>query len=136
MPHIKRTLLYLALIATSLSQGYAFQGPQWRIAPERINIVVGDERTLQVLDDAAQEQLGVEWSTNDPSLATVSTQGGRLTLRAVKPGTVRVTAILNGEQRSQLRKTRHSCSEPWPFGRLMNNMLLISPAPVCCHFDG
>lgn len=98
MPHFKRPLLYAALIATALTQGYAFQSTRWRIAPERINITLGDERTLQVLDDSAQELSGVEWSVNDPTLAMVSEQGGRFILRATKPGTVRVTAVLKGEQ--------------------------------------
>src|SRR5258708_15591905 len=98
--HIRRTLLFTILIALSLSQGYSFQSADWRIAPERINILVGDERTLQVLDDSAQEIPHVEWFINDPSLATVNEQDGRLTLRAIKPGTVRVTAVVNGERRS------------------------------------
>ena len=100
MPHVRRTLLFTVLIAICLSEGYSFENPDWRIAPERINIMVGDERTLQALDDSAQELSHVEWFINDPSLATVNEQDGRLTLRAIKPGTIRVTAVVNGERRS------------------------------------
>src|SRR5262249_39698474 len=96
---IRRFLFFTIFIAVCLSQGYAFQKADWRIAPERINIAVGDERTLQALDDSAQELSRVEWSINDPSLATVNVQDGRLTLQAIKPGIVRVTALVNGQRR-------------------------------------
>jgi len=99
VPHIRRTLVFTILSALSFSQSYAFQSSKWRIAPERINISVGDERTLQALDDSGQELAQVEWSINDPSLAAVSEQDGRITLRAIKAGTVRVTAAVNGEGR-------------------------------------
>ena len=78
---------------------HASQRKDWRIAPEKINIFVGEERTLQALDDSAQELSRVEWFINDPSLATMNVQDGRLTLQAIKPGTVRVTAVVNGERR-------------------------------------
>ena len=40
-----------------------------------------------MLDDTAQELSGVEWSINDPSLATLSEQDGRITWVAMKAGT-------------------------------------------------
>jgi hypothetical protein len=97
---IGSTLLFTILIALSSGSANAFQNSGWRIAPEGINISVGDERTLQALDDSAQELSRVEWSINDPSLAAVSEQDGRLTLRAIKPGTIRVSAEFKGERRS------------------------------------
>jgi hypothetical protein len=99
VPQFRRSLLYGVLIAASLSQGYPSQSVDWRISPEKINISVGDERTLQALDNTAQELSGVEWSINDPSLATVSEQDGRITLVAMKAGVVRVTAVLQGQRR-------------------------------------
>ncbi len=52
-----------------------------------------------MLDDSAQELTGIHWSINDPSLATVNEQCGRFILHAIKPGTVRVSAVLHGEGR-------------------------------------
>jgi len=99
MPRFQRLALYVILAAAFLTQGRAFQRSDWRIAPERINILVGEERTLQALDDEARELSGVAWSINDPSLAVANEQDGRLSLRATKVGALRVTAALRGEQR-------------------------------------
>ena len=99
MSHFARIPLCIVLLAAFLNRGDAFFSPDWRISPERINIAVGAERELQALDDKAQELTGVEWSINDPSLAAGSEENGRFVLRPLKPGTVRVTAVLNGERR-------------------------------------
>ena len=71
----------------------------WRISPEKINIRMGDDRALQLLDDSAQELHGAIWSVDDPETASVEEIHGRAVLHSKKVGTVRVSAALNGEMR-------------------------------------
>ena len=73
----------------------------WRISPEKLSIEQGADRVLQVLDDSSQELTGVEWSVNDPALVEAHEEDGRLIVRAIKPGTVIVSALLHGEQRTR-----------------------------------
>jgi len=65
----------------------------WRIEPEKINIQVGDDRPLQLLDNSAQELNDATWSVDDPDLATIQEQDGREVLHATKVGTVVVSAF-------------------------------------------
>jgi outer membrane protein assembly factor BamB len=71
----------------------------WRISPEKINIQVNADRTLQVLDDNAQEPGDVKWFADKSALAEIHEDGGRAILHAKAPGTLRVTAMRNGESR-------------------------------------
>jgi hypothetical protein len=47
------------------------QDSGWRISPENINIQEGEDRTLQLLNDSAQELHGAKWSVDNPTVATV-----------------------------------------------------------------
>lgn len=86
------------LTATAAAQ----QTATWRISPRRINIRVGDDRPLQLLDANAQELFGASWSVDNPELADVEpTEDGRAVLRAKAMGTVRVSAAWHGELRSE-----------------------------------
>jgi outer membrane protein assembly factor BamB len=73
----------------------------WRVSPENINIQVGDDRPLQLLDDSAQELQGANWSIDDSGLAEIQEQNGRAVVHAKGAGTVRVSAVLSGEARSR-----------------------------------
>jgi outer membrane protein assembly factor BamB len=90
------TLGVLALFTFSLL-GQEDSG--WRISPKDINIQMGDDRALQLLDDSAQELHGAIWSVDDPDKASIQEEDGLLVLHAKAVGTVRVTAALNGEMR-------------------------------------
>jgi len=71
----------------------------WRISPNRINIQMGADRPLQLLDDNAQELHGAQWSVDNPDLADIQEEDGLAVLHAKAVGTVRVSATLNGEMR-------------------------------------
>ena len=99
-----RTLRPLVLILTfaALSSFLLFAQQEdsgWRISPARINIQMGDDRALQLLDDTAQELHGAQWSVDNPDLAQIQEQDGQMVLHAKAVGTVRVSATLNGEMR-------------------------------------
>src|SRR5580698_6055251 len=87
-------LVFAALIPSS-AQG----GDDWRISPEGINIQVGNDRLLQLLDDSAQELRGAEWSVDAPDRAEIREENGRAVVHAKAWGTVRVTATLGLEKR-------------------------------------
>lgn len=78
----------------------AQDGPEWRISPEKINIQVGENRRLQVLDESANELHGATWSVNHPDLAEIIENDGSVTLHPKRAGTVRVTVTLEGEVKS------------------------------------
>ena len=71
----------------------------WRISPKDINIQMGADRPLQVLDDSAQELRGAEWSVDDSALADIREEDGRAVVHAKAAGTVRICATLHGERR-------------------------------------
>lgn len=73
--------------------------PDWIIQPEHINIEVDNDRTLQVLDINLQELKGAQWTVDDPEKADLEEDGARVVLHAKRPGTVLVTAALNGEMK-------------------------------------
>jgi len=54
-----RVFLIASLTALFLSQLAAEEDSGWRISPENINIQMGDDRHLQLLDDSAQELHGI-----------------------------------------------------------------------------
>jgi hypothetical protein len=93
----------LVAIVAALVIGHKLsaQDTGWRICPTNLSIAQGDYRVLQLLDDAAQELQGAQWSINDPNLADVGEENGRLILHSKNPGTVVVTAVLHGERRTR-----------------------------------
>jgi hypothetical protein len=74
----------------------------WRISPEKINIQMGSDREVQVLDDSAQELHGAVWSVNDPDLADLQPgDDGRAVIHAKAVGMVIVTARIGDEMRTR-----------------------------------
>lgn len=71
----------------------------WRICPEKVNIQVGDDRVLQLLDDSAQELHGAQWSIDNSSLAEIREEDGRAVVHATAPGNLTVSALLHGQTR-------------------------------------
>jgi outer membrane protein assembly factor BamB len=72
----------------------------WRISPEKINIQVGDDRSLQLLDDLAQEITNGLWSIDPSDLGDIEPgEHGRAVVHAKAIGTVRVTATVGMETR-------------------------------------
>jgi outer membrane protein assembly factor BamB len=111
---LMRTSTRIPLLATGLLVLSAFApGAQaqedsgWRISPEKINIRVGEDRRLQLLDDLAQELHDATWSVDYPSFAELREEDGRMVLHALAEGTVRVSARI-GEQ------TRYREIKIWP----------------------
>jgi outer membrane protein assembly factor BamB len=88
--------IFVAFLSTTL---IAQKDSGWRISPYHLNIQVGDDRVLQLLDDSAQELHGAMWSVDDPEKSEIREEDGRTVLRAKSPGTVRVSAALGGEIR-------------------------------------
>jgi hypothetical protein len=87
---------FIALFAFHL---VAREDSGWRISLPRINIQMGEDRPLQLLDDSAQELHGAIWSVDDPEKAEIQETEGRVVLHAKTVGTVRVSAALSGEMR-------------------------------------
>ncbi len=99
-----RCLRNLVFIFTFISISHLLLSAQegdtgWRISPERINIQMGADRPLQVLDDSAQELHGAQWSVDNPDLAELQEHDGLMVLHAKGVGTVRVSATINGEMK-------------------------------------
>ena len=65
--------------------------PSLTITPSLISMVVGDTRTLQVLDPNGQEVTGLTWTTSDSTIATLSTDDPPV-ITAVAPGHVTIKA--------------------------------------------
>ncbi len=106
MLQLRRTfvLILCLVIATSLSlwgQTEEKEDSDWRVEPEKINIQVGDDRALQLLDDSAQELNDATWSIDNPDLATIEDQDGHKVLHAIEVGTVVVSAVWHGETRTR-----------------------------------
>jgi outer membrane protein assembly factor BamB len=95
----RNVVLGLSFIALSSFQLAGQEDSGWRISPEDINIQVGEDRPLQLLDDLAQELHGAKWSVDDPALAEIQEEDGRVVVHAKAAGTVRVSAALGGEIR-------------------------------------
>jgi hypothetical protein len=71
----------------------------WHISPNVINVLVGEQRPLELLDDSGHRIEGATWAVDNPTLATVSEDNGRAIVSAMGAGTVTVTAIRDGEIR-------------------------------------
>lgn len=100
-------ILTMGLTALFPCQLAAQEDSGWRISPENINIKVGDDRRLQLLDDLAQELHGAVWSVDDESLAEIREGDGRAVVHAKAVGTVRVSASMGPE-------TRYRKIQIWP----------------------
>jgi hypothetical protein len=79
----------------------AQEDSRWRISPNSINIQVGQDRTLQLLDDSAHELYGAMWSVDDPEKADIRDEDGRAVLHAKAPGTFKVSASFGSQTRSR-----------------------------------
>jgi hypothetical protein len=141
MLHPTRTAVLTSFLLALLSLPLAGQvqqkdspeAPGWRIEPEKINIQMENDRTLQLLDDSAQELHDAVWSVDDAALATIREEDGRAVLHATAVGTVIVSASWHGEIRT--REIR--------FGRLFDlfqwerlitpRMISVAAALACCR---
>ena len=91
--------LILILIVISSFHLAGQEDSGWCISPKNVNIQTGADRPLQLLDDSAQELHGAEWSVDNPSLADIHEEDGRVVVHAKAAGTVRISATLHGEIR-------------------------------------
>src|SRR5882762_6397162 len=96
---LRIAVLALSFMALSAFPLIGQEDSGWRISPARINVQMGDDRALQLLDDSAQELHGAMWSVDNPDLAEIQEEDSRVVLHAKAVGTVRVSAALNGEMR-------------------------------------
>ncbi len=94
-------VLVALFAAMAISHELSGQDVGWFISPTNLNIEQGNDRILQLLDYSARELQGAQWSINDPNLADISEENGRLILHSKNPGTVIVTAVLRGEKRTR-----------------------------------
>jgi hypothetical protein len=98
---LARFAVLLGLIALLSSPVIAEDDAGWRISPEKINIQVGEDRRLQLLDDSAQEVRGAEWSIDQPELADLSEENGLAVIHAKAAGSLKVNAVVNFGKRSR-----------------------------------
>ena len=97
----QKALLVVAVFVALCSRGSRGQEKAgWRISPEKINIQAGSRRTVQILDENAQELRGALWAVDQADLAEIVEENGRATLLAKAPGTIRISASLGGETKS------------------------------------
>jgi len=97
--HARSLVLIFSFIVLFALQLVGQEDSGWRISPTRINIQMGEDRPLQLLDDSAQELQGAIWSVDDSDKAEIQEEGGRVVLHAKAVGTVRVSAALGGEMK-------------------------------------
>lgn len=109
------TALFCFLIAFCATTALAQDDPGWRISPFKINIQLGTERDLQLLDDNAQEIHGAQWGLDRPDLAEIREENGLAIVHPKAIGTVRVSATL-GEQTRFRDITIWSPVRPLPQG--------------------
>lgn len=108
-------LIVASLLLLSPVPLAAQQESGWRIQPEKINIQVGEERPLQLLDDQMQELRDAKWAVDLPALADITERDGRMVVQAKAPGVVRVSAQRNGEMRFR-EITIWPLGQPLPLG--------------------
>ena len=98
-----RQSLFIALIFIFIAvSSFRLAGQEdsgLRISPEHINIQSGTDRPLQLLDDSAQELHGADWYVDNSDLADIREEEGRAVVHAKAAGTVRISAILQGQRR-------------------------------------
>lgn len=108
-------VLVVGFMVFSSSRLVAQEDSGWRISPEKINVQVGVDRRLQLLDDSAQELHDAVWSVSDPDLAEIQGIDGRVVVHTKAVGTVRVSATLGQQTRFRDIKIWPE-SEPLPTG--------------------
>ena len=95
-----RTLLLVFNLVVFFGLATAAQeDSRWRISPNRINIQVGEDCRLQLLDDSVHELFGAMWSVDDPEKADIRDEDGRAVLHAKTPGTLKVSASFGSKMR-------------------------------------
>jgi outer membrane protein assembly factor BamB len=97
--HLRAAILFASALSACLLS--AQESSLWRISPEKINLQMGDDRALQILDDNAQELHGASWSIDNPDLAELREENGFTVLHAKAVGTVRVTATIGESTQSE-----------------------------------
>ena len=112
---LQNVLVILSFLVVSSFYLSAQEDSGWRISPEKINIQMGEDRALQLLDDSAQELHGAQWAVDNPDLADIAETDGLMVLHAKAVGTVHVSALLNGEMRFREIKI-WSAVRPIPLG--------------------
>jgi hypothetical protein len=88
-------LIFLLLLILALPSD-AQENSGWHISPMLINLGVGDERPLQVLDASGHALASSDWSVDSPELAEIRQESGHVALFAKAPGVVRVTTSVQG----------------------------------------
>jgi hypothetical protein len=91
-------------VFTSTSELYTAEGislaPQsLQVSPSQATLLVGGVRDFSV-DQTGRPRSDATWSISDPSLATVESVAGVARVEAVAPGSVTVTAEIQGVQAS------------------------------------
>ncbi len=100
MPRSRPGVLLAIFVSVLLPAACAEPGDWgWRISPESINIQIGEDRPLQLLDDSAQELKGAVWSVDETGLGAIREEDGRVILHAIAAGKVTVSAALRTETR-------------------------------------
>src|SRR4029077_11632467 len=94
-------VLLLCFYAPFSASSFAQEDSGWRISPENINIQMGSDRPLQLLDDSAQELDGATWAVDNPDLGEIRKEDGLTVLHPKAVGTVLVTATLGEETRTR-----------------------------------
>jgi outer membrane protein assembly factor BamB len=95
-----RIILHVAILIAVFSSRLAAQEEKdWRISPEKINVQLGADRQLQILDDSAQELHDAVWAVNNTDLAEIEVLDGRVVIHTKAVGTVQVSATLGHETR-------------------------------------
>lgn len=98
---LKSILLVTVFVAIFSAGSRGQEEAGWRISPEKINLQAGTSRTLQILDDNAQELRGALWSVDQPDLGEIREENGHVAMYAKAAGTVHVSASLRGETRTR-----------------------------------
>jgi hypothetical protein len=64
----------------------------YRISPQEVNLLVGQTRTISVTDSNGNPLTGLEWTTSNPAVASLSTDDPPI-ITAVAPGTAVIYVV-------------------------------------------
>lgn len=92
--YIRQGLSAVFLILSVSLPAATQQNSEWYISPIRINIQIGDQQPLQVLDGRTREVKASSWSGDRPELAEIKQESGHATLSAKAAGVVHVIALV------------------------------------------
>ncbi len=79
---------------------------------DRNELLVGDEEQVQVVvepEEAANQIEKIQYSTSNPAIATISEKG---IIKAITPGKVRITAVINDQFTSEVEVTVSASNVP------------------------